>query len=81
MTFELDLKNRAEQLLYHVLVRRAHTRVSEDPLVNKPSWFLLLKTEEATRGFIVSYRLTLYHSPNLITIAVVGVNRAEAIST
>jgi len=37
----------------------------------------MLRAHEATTGFIVSYRLTMYHNVDVIRIAVIGVNRAQ----
>lgn len=77
MNFEMELTTRSEVLFYHVLTRRAANRLSEDPLQNKPQWFVILRSVEARSGFIVSYRATLYHNLNMIRIAIVGVNRAQ----
>lgn len=60
-----------------MLVRRDPQRISENPLQNKPQWIVILRTNESITGFIVSYRAVIYRNLELITISVVGVNRAR----
>jgi hypothetical protein len=52
------------------------TRVTNDPLINKNAWFLLMTTDREDYGFVVSFRHALVDQGKNY-LAVTGVNRAE----
>ena len=49
-------------------------RISNDPIVNKPGWFLLMRQEQSEYGFIVGFKCTVDENTG---ISVKGVNRAR----